>query len=75
MKVWTIVGVTLIVIGAVGLIYGGITYSSRTNTLDFGSLKIQANEKQQLPLSPFVSGGILVTGIVVVLAGRRKRLT
>ncbi len=73
MKAWMIIGVILIVVGAVGLIYGGITYSSHTSTLDFGGVKIQADQKHQIPLPPIVSGVVLVAGVIVVLVGRRKR--
>jgi len=73
MKAWIIVGIILIVLGAVGLIYGGITYSSHTSTLELGGLKIQADQKQQIPLPPIVSGVVLVAGVIVLFAGRRNR--
>lgn len=72
MNVMTIVGVVLIVLGAVGLIYGGITYSSKTSVVDLGSLKIQADQKQQISLPPILSGVAVVVGIALVVVGRRK---
>ncbi len=73
MNTWVIIGIILIAVGAVGLIYGGITYSSHTSTLDLGGVKIQADEKQQLPLSPILSAVALVAGVIAVFAGRRKK--
>ncbi len=67
------IGIALIVLGAVGLIYGGITYSSKSDVVNFGSLKIQADQTKQLPLSPILSGAILVVGVVMILLGRRRR--
>ena len=73
MKAWVIVGLVLIVIGLVGLVYGGITYSSRTDEIEFGGLKIQANQDRQLPLPPIVSALVLAAGVGAVVWGRRKR--
>ncbi len=72
---WTILGLALIVLGIAGLIYGGITYSSQSNTLDLGFMKIQADQKQQIPMSPILSGVSLAAGIVAVFIGRRNRPT
>jgi len=71
----TIIGIILIVLGAVGLIYGGITYTNKTNVLNIGDLKIEANEKRQLPLSPIVSGAVAGLGVALVIVGRSRRKT
>ncbi len=73
MNTLTIIGIVLIVLGAIGLIYGGITSSSKTNVIDIGSFKVQADEKQQLPLSPIVSGAAASIGVALVIVGRSKR--
>jgi hypothetical protein len=75
MNTLSIIGIILIILGAIGLIYGGITYTSKTNVLNIGDFKIEANEKQQLPLSPIVSGAVASLGIALVIVGRNRRKT
>ena len=75
MNTLTIVGIVLIIVGAVGLIYGGITYTDKTNVVNIGDFKIEANEKRQLPLSPIVSGAVASIGVALVIIGRSRRKT
>jgi len=65
-------GMALIVLGAVGLIYGGISYTSKRNVVDFGSLEVQVDEKKEIPLPPVLGGAAVALGIVLVFAGRRR---
>ena len=71
MKPIVIIGMVLIVLGAVGLIYGGISYTSKTNVVDLGSLEVQVDEKREIPLPPVLGGAAVAVGIVLVFAGRR----
>ena len=72
MKSITLIGIILIVLGAIGLIYGGITYTSKKDVVDFGSVKIQTESKRQIPLSPILGGTAVVIGIVLVVVGQRR---
>ena len=71
MKPIVIIGMVLIVLGAVGLIYGGITYTSKKNVLDLGSIEVQVDEKKQIPMPPILGGAAVAVGIILVLTGRR----
>jgi hypothetical protein len=73
MNLLTVIGVILALIGAIGLIYGAITYSSHTDVVEFGSLKLQARQSKQIPLSPVASGALLVAGGLLVVIGLRSR--
>ena len=72
MNTLTLIGIILIVLGAVGLIYGGITYTSKKNVVDIGDLKIQVDQKENIPLSPIFGVAAVVVGIVLVIVGRRR---
>jgi drug/metabolite transporter (DMT)-like permease len=72
MKSYTLIGIILIVVGAMGLIYGGITYTSKKDVVDFGSVKVQTETKEQFPLSPILGGTAVVAGIVLVVLGQRR---
>lgn len=67
-----IIGVVLIVLGAVGLIYGGITYTSSKDVVDIGSVHLQVDQKKQIPLSPIAGAAALTAGIVMLVVGRRS---
>jgi len=72
MKPMSIVGVVLIVLGAVALVNQGITYTSRETVLDVGPLHATADRQKTLPLSPVLGIVAVVGGVVLVAAGLRK---
>lgn len=67
-------GFILIVLGALALVYGGITYNRERTILDVGPFKATATEQRNVPFSPIV-GGILLLGGVLLLVMPKKRLT
>ena len=71
MNTLTLIGIILIVLGAIGLIYGGITYTSKKNVVDIGDLKIQVDQKEHIPLSPIFGAAAVAVGVVLVIVGRR----
>jgi hypothetical protein len=68
-----IVGLVLIVIGVIGLAYGGITYTRREKVLDIGPIEATAEKRERIPLPPLLGGAALVGGIVLVVVGGRGR--
>ena len=71
MKLGTLVGLILIVLGAIGLIYGGITYTRSRETVDLGPLEVTAEKKETIPLPPIVGGIMLLAGVALVVGTRR----
>jgi hypothetical protein len=69
----TIIGVILIVLGAAGLIYGGITYTTSRNVVDMGSLHIQVDQNKQIPFSPIAGAVAIAVGVILIIVGRRQR--
>ena len=72
MKPAVIVGVILIVLGAVALAYQGITYTSREKVVDLGPLKVEANKEKTIPLPPLLGALLLVGGVVLVAVSARR---
>jgi hypothetical protein len=68
-----IVGIVLIVIGVISLAVGGITYTKREKVLDIGPIQATAERQKTIPLPPLLGGLALAGGIVLVIAGSRKR--
>jgi hypothetical protein len=73
MKLATIVGIVLIVLGAVALVVGGITYTTTETVLEVGPLKAQAQKDKTIPLPPVLGAIALIGGIVLVVVGVRRR--
>jgi hypothetical protein len=72
MNIMTITGIILIVLGVIGLIYGGITYNSSESLVDVGSVHLQVDHKKQIPLSPIAGAAAVAVGVILILVGRRR---
>lgn len=72
MRVITMVGIVLIVIGVVALAYQGITYTTREKVLEVGPVEVRKDTQKTIPLPPLVGGVALAGGIVLVLVGARQ---
>ncbi|HEX6323053.1 MAG TPA: hypothetical protein VFZ36_04955 [Vicinamibacterales bacterium] len=68
----TLIGAVLIVIGLIGLIWGGISYTREEKVLDLGPIEATAERRETIPVTPVVGGIALVGGIVLLLAGRKR---
>ena len=68
-----IAGIVLIIVGVIGLVWGGITYTKRQDTVEMGPLSVTAKQNETVPIPPIVSGIALVAGIGLLLAGGKRR--
>jgi uncharacterized membrane protein YidH (DUF202 family) len=68
-----ILGVILIVIGLIALATGGLSWTQREKVLDVGPIEATAERHKTLPLPPLAGGAALIAGIVLVVAGGRKK--
>jgi hypothetical protein len=71
MKVGTLVGLLLVVIGAVGLVYGGITYTRNKQVARVGPIEVTTQEQRQIPISPILGGIAVVAGVALIIGVRR----
>jgi len=62
-----VIGVILIVLGIVGLAYGGLSWTSRDTIVDAGPIEITADKTERVPLPPIAGGLMLIAGIVLVM--------
>ena len=72
MRAIAIVGIVLIVIGAVVLVYQGITYTTREKVLEVGPVEVRKETQKTIPLPPLLGGVALAGGIILVLVGSRR---
>jgi hypothetical protein len=71
-NIMTIIGLVLIVLGVVGLIYGGITYTTSKDVVNMGSVHLQVDQKKQIPLSPIAGTIAVAIGVILIIIGRRR---
>lgn len=72
MKTATIIGIILIVLGVLGFIFKGITYTEKEEVADLGPIELQSEEQETIPIPEILSGIAVVGGIVLVAVGARK---
>ena len=68
-----ILGIILIVAGALGLLYGGFSYTLRRDTVRLGPLSATVEQRKSVPIPPILGGIAVVAGIALLLLGGRKR--
>ena len=65
------VAVILIVLGLVGLAWGGFTYTTRQRVLDVGPIHATRDKTHAVPVPP-IAGAVALLGGVVLLLGRPR---
>ncbi|HKQ56336.1 MAG TPA: hypothetical protein VJY35_00595 [Candidatus Eisenbacteria bacterium] len=55
-------GASLVFLGLLGLIFGGIPYNKKETVAQIGDFKMQATEKHELGLPPWGYGIMIVAG-------------
>jgi len=73
MKPIVLIGIALIVLGAIALAYQGITYTTQEKVLQIGPLEATKKTEKTIPLPPILGGVALAGGIVLVFIGGRKK--
>jgi hypothetical protein len=65
------VAIILIVLGLVGLAWGGFTYTTRQRVLDVGPIHATREKTHAVPVPP-IAGAVALLGGVVLLLGRSR---
>jgi hypothetical protein len=73
MKPITLIGMVLLVLGALALAYQGINYTRRETVIDIGPIHATADKHERIPLPPVVGGLALVGGTVLLVMGARRK--
>lgn len=72
MRLVTVVGILLIVLGVVGLALGGFSFTRKEKVVDIGPIEATADKKESLPVPPLLGALAIVGGVVLVAAGSRR---
>jgi len=67
-----IIAIALIIAGALGLLYGGFSYTKDSKAIKIGSVELSVKEKQTVNIPIWAGvGSILVGGLLLALGGKK----
>ncbi len=72
MKWMLILGVVLLIAGALMLAYPGITYTHQEKVVQLGSVQITTKERKTIPLPPVLGGAAAGLGAILTVVGVRR---
>ncbi|MGH7623802.1 MAG: DUF3185 domain-containing protein [Gemmatimonadaceae bacterium] len=67
-----ILGIILIVLGVIGIAYGGITYTRHRDTISVGPVSATVKQKEKFPIPPVAGVIALIVGIGLLVGGSRR---
>jgi hypothetical protein len=70
MRLPTLAGIGLIVVGVIILLFGG-SFTTRENVMEMGGMTVTAEERN--PILPWVGGIAVIAGIGLVVMGARRQ--
>jgi len=72
MSVVKIVAIALIVLGALGLVYGSFSYTKETHNVKLGPIEFSITDKETVNVPVWVGVGAMVVGGLLLFFGGRK---
>ncbi len=66
-----LIGIILIVLGGLGLAYGGFSYTKETTGMKLGPLELKVQEKETINIPLIVSAGVMALGVFLLVVGRK----
>ena len=67
-----IAAIALILAGALGLVYGGFSYTKDTTAVKLGPLELSVKEKERVNVPMWAGIGAIVIGGVLLVMGSKK---
>jgi hypothetical protein len=66
------IGIVLIVLGLIGLAWGGFTYTTRQKVVDVGPIHATRDKTHTVPVPPIAGALALVGGIALLATGKNN---
>lgn len=70
MSMSRLIAILLIVAGALGLAYGGFTYTSETHEADIGPIELSLSERETVNIPVWAGGGAVLAGVLLLTVRR-----
>jgi uncharacterized membrane protein YidH (DUF202 family) len=62
-------GALLVILGIVGLVYGGLSWTRQDTVIDAGPIEVSAEKRESVPIPPIAGGLMLVAGVALLVKG------
>jgi drug/metabolite transporter (DMT)-like permease len=72
MSIQKILGILLIVLGGLGLAYGGFSYTKETHEADVGPLHMEVKDKERVNVPVWAGIAGLVVGSLLLVVGNKS---
>jgi hypothetical protein len=66
-------GVVLVVLGGMGLIYGGFSYTRQSQKATLGPLELTVSERKTVNVPVWAGGAAVAAGVLLLVLGGRRR--
>jgi len=66
------IGIVLVIIGAIMIIWTGITYTKKEKIVDAGPLQISVDRQKTMNWPPYLGIILLVGGIVIIATAKKS---
>jgi hypothetical protein len=64
-------GLILVVLGLIGLAWGGFTYTTRESVVDIGPIHATREKTHTVPLPPILGAVALIGGVALLMTGKK----
>jgi hypothetical protein len=68
-----VVGLVILVLGVVGLVVGGLTYTEEKHQADLGPIEFSVKEKERVNIPQWASIAAIAVGAGILVFGGRSR--
>lgn len=65
-------GVALIVVGVLGLLYGGFSFTKETHDVKIGPIELSVKEKESVNVPVWAGVAAIAVGAVLLIVGGKK---
>jgi xanthosine utilization system XapX-like protein len=66
-----VLGTILIVLGLIGILWGGFSYTTQKKVIDMGPIQATREKTHQVPLPPVAGAVSLIAGVAFLATGKR----
>ena len=73
MNTKTMMGVVLILLGLIGILYGGFTFTTKEKVVDIGPIEATRDKEHTVPLPPIAGAVAMAGGIVLIVTSRKEQ--
>lgn len=69
-----IVGLLLVIVGAIALLWGGVFWTDRDTLIDAGGVELATESREGVAVPPIIGGVALAAGILLMVIPSRRRV-